>query len=117
MDDGSQLVSMFSDKEREKIAAEVRANLARLANLQPGCRIPDDPEPQRLDESARREWQLPEPEPPKPEPQLDTDHSRAWNAWCDERIAAAIAVEREFLLMVVGEGIGELLEQQRKSMS
>jgi hypothetical protein len=110
----------MNNEQRERVMDEARRNLAQLAAFAPGQRIPDDPAPQRLDESARREWQLPEPEPPKPERGLDINPQAtwdAWNAWADQKIAAAIAIEREFLLTVVGEGLGEMLEQQRKAMS
>jgi hypothetical protein len=112
---------MFTDEERERIVAELQMNLARLRNFQPGCRIPEaDPSPPRLDASERREWRLPEPEPPKPEQKLDTDPSRtrdAWNAWADQKIAAAIDAEREFMLEVVGQWAGAMMEEQKKAQS
>jgi hypothetical protein len=72
--------------------------------------------------SERRQWQRPEPEPPRdrkdrtsvrsqPEPEPDWS---GWEKWADAKIANAIAAEREFVLEVVGQAIGEMLDKGRE---
>jgi hypothetical protein len=98
----------MTDQERREILRQAREHLARRPGLYTSPPV------------ERREWRQPEPEPPEPEPKLDT----AEIDWSGE-IARAIANVRNelradlegtraFILEVVGQGLGELLDGQRQ---
>jgi hypothetical protein len=79
------VMSQFSPEQRAQILAEARRNVAREV-ARPGN---DAVEPLRTTKEAM------------------TD--------VDERIAAAIRVEREYLLAVIGEAIGQMLAEQHET--
>jgi hypothetical protein len=45
---------------------------------------------------------------------VETQQAFDWNAWCNQRIAEAIHAEREFMLQVIGDALGEALGRERK---
>src|SRR5262249_29376727 len=100
---------MVSHGKRERILREARANIERLPE------IDADLERRRVKMLFSPTENRSEPKPPEPEleyqmvykahqrAQQQAESDAAWNAWCDSRIAAAIAEERRFLRAVVGE--------------
>jgi hypothetical protein len=110
----------MTDEEREQILREARENM-RLRNFPDAANVYSEP-PRRSETTERREWRTPEPqpEPPKRKPELNTDVARqaqsdaSWNAWADAKIADAVAAERALVLEVVGQAVGEMLEQERE---
>jgi len=94
------MVTVMDEQERERILAEARASLERLAS--PGAA---PPAASRDTEAVASE---PEPKPDlEPAPALDT-------AAIDARIAAAIAAERGFTREAIGRALGEALAKERE---
>jgi hypothetical protein len=111
LDDGSELVTAMSKytlEERERIRAEARTTLDRLADLKPPAKDVLERHA-RLRRQAQQSQEPPPrrrrsaPAPPAPTPtaqeaQMDGETQDRWNAWVDARInaavTAAIAAER-----------------------
>jgi hypothetical protein len=106
----------MKDEERKRILREARENV-RLRDFPHAANVHHADPPPRVSKELRREWRRPEPEQPKPELDTNPELGRqatwdAWNAWCDQRIAAAIAAERAFMVEVVGAAIGQMLDEE-----
>jgi hypothetical protein len=95
----------MTDAERDNILQTARANLERLADLEPRSR---DPLHRRAGESRRRSAPIDAPSAPRE--RLDT-MPIDWDA----RIAAAIGHEHEFLVEVIGAALSEALADQRQA--
>jgi hypothetical protein len=107
-----QLVSSMADpRDVERARRQSMATLERLADF-----TPRENDGDLHYSEPRQAWTLPQPEPPKRQRHTRTasvaeppDWS-AWNAWCDQRIAAAVARERAEMIPIIGEAIGKLLD-------
>ena len=96
---------------RQERARQMReANRAAIEELEQQRREREYLEEMGQLQPERREWKLPEVEPPPRERKRDTSPVN-WSAVIDQRIAA----ERQFLIQVVGEAIGEVREQIEES--
>jgi hypothetical protein len=129
-------MSRYSDDERAAILEAARRNIKNgdeelkdepLVNpLTERRRDPGDGEDalERWRRLRQRSEELPrEKRPlvyksyaPAPTQKMDAETSAAWNAWVDERIAAAIAQERAFVMEVMGQSLGEHVARVAKGV-
>jgi hypothetical protein len=94
------MVSKYSDADRERILRQARATLAAAPAAY-------EPPP----EVRYKRHDPPEPEQdPEPWPRLDTAPVD-WPAWISAQIDAALAAERETLLAIMAQSIGTTLRR------
>jgi hypothetical protein len=107
------MTSRFTDQDRERILAEARGHIRGICGNDgvSATLPPSDELPPADDVLERWERLKPPPEPPQRERGLDTAPID-WEA----RISEAIATEREFVLAVMGEALGETCAAQRKEI-
>src|SRR5262249_51085070 len=99
----------MTDEERERIMAETRATLRRMAGFVPHSASEFAPKVQ-IRSSPDDEWRLPAPEPEPPPQKLHTctDWS-GWEAWWQARFDAAIAGVIEQEREVMAYALSDLL--------
>jgi hypothetical protein len=112
---GLRKATRFNEDDRRRIVAEAKANLERLedcerrfaaervAKTEASVLLPGEQDTMEPD-------MQPEPDPSPRHRKLDT-HSEpnwdGWNNWADQKIARALAVEREAVLTAVAEEISD----------
>jgi hypothetical protein len=114
---GLRKATRFNEDDRRRIVAEAKANLERLedcerrfaaervAKTEASVLLPGE-------QDTMEHWtnMQPEPDPSPRHRKLDT-HSEpnwdGWNNWADQKIARALAVEREAVLTAVAQEISD----------
>ena len=106
MDAKCELVTTMTDEERNEILNQAFRNISveREAKSDHGLNLDEDP-------LEMWERNMPQPEPEPPQRKLDTGRGPNIYQWIEQRIQA----EREFILEVAGQAIGEMLDEQHKA--